>query len=835
LSDAVPARRCPARGTAAAQWLLAAAAVLLATAGCGRGGAPGFTLRPLVEARSYQVGATPPAGQAPPGLWFAAPPALGSVEADHELRPVVLTTGAAWTWTGRVPPKAELHAGVQLVPAAWQTVHRLQAVVAVHAGGDHEVLQVGRCSRQDPVWLDLAADLGRYAGRVVTLQFSANLGGLPPGRGGENLVAWGAAVSTPAPPPAAATRPNIVLILVDTLRRDRLTPYGYSRETSPEIARRLAAAGTVVENAYSQAPWTLPSVVSLFTGRYPGELLGKDLAAYGVPEGIEPLAERLGKAGYETAAFIANPTLHVGAGFERGFDTFYAPPADAEWLRRHAEDLNRHVLPWLAAHQDQERPFFLYIHYIDPHDPYENPEIVGNRSRFETDYQGEVTGEWPHGLYTGKRTLPNPARDLAHLSALYDGEVHYVDRNIGDVLAALRPPAQARTLVALTADHGEELFDHQGWKHGQTLYEEQIHVPLLFRWDGHIPAGQRLSGTVRLVDVAPTLATAAHVAADPGWQGVDLLPALTGAAALAERPAFAEGLSSGPLRAMAVLGRRKLIVFNRAEPFAPADELQAYLWRHDLDRMARVELYDLDRDPTERRNLAGPAAGDVPGAAAVAAARGGLAGAGSAGTPGAAESRSPAAELSLLATVIGRRLDRCLPGLRVIAAGIPAGSRLRIEVTLARPPRLWSSFLLGAADVVEAHADRVTIELVGADPLPRGIRIEDEVTGAGAGDLVLRLAATLDGRPLPPAQLSIASGAAYSGGGLTAAMLRASEWPQALQAPAAAEGAMAPNVAGGAGPVVAVWMHADSGESQRRQAGHDLETERRLRALGYIH
>ena len=146
---------------------------------------------------------------------------------------------------------------------------------------------------------------------------------------------------------AGEETPNILFILVDTLRRDHLTPYGYGRDTTPEIARWLAAPGAVLEDAYSQAPWTLPSVVSLLTGRSPGEMLGEELASYGIPEKVPTLAERLESLGYETGGFVANPTLHAGAGFERGFQTFYAPPADLAWMRRHprgsADDV--HVAP----------------------------------------------------------------------------------------------------------------------------------------------------------------------------------------------------------------------------------------------------------------------------------------------------------------------------------------------------------------------------------------------------------------------------------------------------------------------------------------------------------
>jgi arylsulfatase A-like enzyme len=848
----------------AAGALLSAAAL---AAGCHRDEPAGFALRPLVEAGRYATASAPEAGGgARPGLRFPAPPAVADLEIDHESRPVVLTAAAPWTWTGRVPPEAELHAGVQLMPAAWQRVRRLQVVVSLRAGREHEVLQVRRSAeRVDLRWLDLAADLRRWAGRRVTIELAPTLGGLPARLRRANLVAWGPVTlagtggrggggelrpSAAAARGGAASPPNIILILVDTLRRDRLTPYGYRLETSPEIESRLAAAGTVVEDAYSQAPWTLPSVVSMMTGRYPGELLGGDLSAYGIPAAVAPIAERLGRAGYETAGFLANPTMHAGAGFERGFRTFYAPPADVEWLRRHADDLNRHALPWLAAHQHQDRPFFLYLHYIDPHDPYDNPEVVGNRSPFESEYRGPVAGDWVNGVYTGKLVLPDPRRDLAHLSALYDSEVHYVDRAIGQLLASLSPEVLARTLVVLTADHGEELFDHGGWKHGQALYDEQIHVPLIWRWDGHVPARRRLAGTVRLLDLAPTLADAAGAPPDPGWQGLDLLPALTGKARLAERPAFAEGLSGGPLRAAAVLGRLKLMVFNRQEPFAPANELQAHLWQQDLGRLARVELYDLARDPGERHNLAaadGPAAAGASGGAAAvqrsgasAAAAGegatfaAASGAGGGGMSlmagtGAGNDQAAAGRLQLLATVLDRRLDRSLPGLRLLAAGIPAGSRLRLDLVLGRPPRRWVPYLLTPADRVTLDGTHLAIELLGGDQLARGVTVEgvvDDPASAGAtgvaaarGELVQSLSATVDGQPLPPVRLRIGAGAPYAGRPLPLAALRSRQWPGALPADGR--------------PAVEIWLHDAAGGPARR-SGHDAETERRLRALGYI-
>ncbi|HXO20871.1 MAG TPA: sulfatase [Thermoanaerobaculia bacterium] len=769
--------RTPSRLLAATLALGSALGAMGALSGCRRAVPAGFLLRPLVEARRFEVGRRP--RDEGSSLAFARRPELADLEEDYERRPVVLTNSSPWRWRGRVPPGGRLHTGLGTLPAVWRSIRGIEATVVVRTGlggREREVLAVARTREHDhPRWLDFDADLSRYGGQEVTIELKAELVGLPPGYRGANLVAWGpvgvSAFAAGAPHP----RPNVLFILVDTLRRDRLTPYGYGRDTSPEIARRLAAPGTVVEEAYSQAPWTLPSVVSFMTGRYPGELLGADLASYGVPAGIEVMSERLGKLGYETGAFLANPALHAGAGFERGFRTFYAPPADVEWIRKHADSLNVHALPWLAGHRD--RPFFLYVHYVDPHDPYENPEIVNGRSPFLPGYQGPVTGEWVHGIYTGRRQLPDPARDLPQINALYDSEVHYVDRYIGQLLAALPREVLRDTLVVLTADHGEEIDDHGGWKHGQTLYDEQIHVPLIFRWDGHVRAGKRLAGTVRLLDLLPTISAAAGGRPDPAWQGIDLLPALTAegaGASLPERPAFSHGLAGGPLRAAAVLGREKLILFNREEPFQPADDLQAYLWRKDLGRMERVELYDLGSDPGEHRNLAAQRPEDV----------------------------------ARLEPLIYRQLDRELPGLKVLAAGFPAGVRLSGSIDFECPPERWSPYFLAPGDRVEIAGGEVRFDLA-AERLAKGFRLE------GVPSRILRLEVRQDGRPLAGGQVRIGGGAPYGGGAVQPRELLARGWPALPQ-----------------GPALALWRHDASGAAARR--GHDAETERRLRALGYI-
>lgn len=683
---------------------LAALVLIGMLAGCGQK-PDGFLLRPLVGTKTYSLARQ----ETPGGLSFAKAPELADVEIDHERRPVVLTTPGTWRWRGVVPEEgARFHAGVQLLPAAWQVVESLTVHAVVSDGGDlREILDAGRARRQDEArWIDLDADLSRWAGREITLEMTAEVSGLPAGHETDNIVAWGP-VSLAAPP-EQVDRPNILFILVDTLRHDHLTPYGYKRDTTPEIQSRLALPGAVVEEAYSQAPWTMPSVVSFLTGRYPGDLLSTDMTSFGIPDEVPPLPEILARLGYQTGGFIANPSLHAGAGFDRGFRTFFAPPAEIVWITKHADTVNAHAVPWLQAHQD--RPFFAYVHYIDPHDPYMNPDMdrFGGRSPFMPDYTGPVTGNSIHGIYSGTVQLADPAHDVPYIRALYDSEVRYVDRYIGELLASLDPRVLANTLIVLTADHGEELHDHGGWKHGHTLYEELIHVPLIVRWDGHIKPGTRLRGTVRLVDLVPTLVGAAGGKADPAWSGIDLLPALSGGV-LPRRPAFAQHLTTGPLRAAAVLDRRKLILYNEREPFQPADPMQARLFDLDIARLHREELYDLSRDPGEQHNLI------------------------------AAEGRSARP----LSEVIHQRLAPFLPGVRVATDNALEGARLSGTITFQRAPQRWVPYFLGPLDRVEQSGNRFTFELV-AEAVDKGFRLEGDPGRVEAVTL------SIDGRPVPP-------------------------------------------------------------------------------------
>ena len=765
---------------------LAAAAPALLWACGGPGPAPGH-LAELIGAGAFAVDAAGAEGPGAP-VRLPAEPEVTEVLLDDEQRPAVILPAGSWTWRARVPEGGRLQVGVGVVGEA-----PVEARVTLRRGGEREVLEVAR-GPGGPAWLDFGVDLARFSDQEVTLELAARrLRGAPEPNpetaAAQRLVAWGPVALTGAGARGrgaedgrrpAGRRPNVVFILVDTLRYDHLTAYGYERETSPEIQRLLADRGVVMESAYAQAPWTLPSAVSYMTSRDPGEVLGEDPAAYAIPAELPSLPEAMVELGYATGGFYANPALHRGNGFTRGFETSYTPEGD-DALSHHADELNRRAIPWLQAHRD--RPFFLYLHYIDPHDPYMNPDVVGGRSPYFDD-PGGIDGRWVHGVYTGRIPVDDVERQVRHFTALYDTEIRYVDRAIGELIESLPPEVLADTLIVLTADHGEELHDHGGWKHGHTLYEDQIHVPLIFRWDGRLAAGRRLAGTVRLLDLAPTLLEAAGGEAPASWRGVSLLGALTGESELPRLAAFAQDLQVGPLRAAAVLDGKKLILFNEREPFTPANMLQRHIYALDRARLERRELYDLGADPRERRNLLG-SEGDRPEA-------------------GAASAEAVAARL---APVVYHHLDRDLSGLRVLPDALPRGARLTGELVFERRPAEVVPMFLEPDDRLEAAGERVRFELVG-DGLAKGFRIL-----GSPGDL-LGAELALDGEPLPAGRLRLGSGGAFTGRRAPAASLVAS----ALPAPSAIPG-------------LRLWAPAGPGALTSEASDRTRES---LRALGYI-
>jgi arylsulfatase A-like enzyme len=330
------------------------------------------------------------------------------------------------------------------------------------------------------------------------------------------------------------SRPDIVLVSIDSLRADHLGAYGYPHPTSPALDR-IAAAGVTFDNAVSTTSWTLPAHAALFTG-LEDSAHGVIQDRFRLASNRVTLAERLREAGYHTAGFYGGPYLSPGFGIAQGFDTWVdcqTPLArDATGKQRHVvshEDVTgprtlTAVEQWLSD-VDDSRPFFLFVHLWDVHYDYQAPpEIV---ARFDPDYDGPVVGA---GFETSPHLRVDMAeRDRRHLLALYDAEIRFTDDVLGAIVSRIEAAGRSReTLFVITSDHGEEFFDHGRKGHQKSLFEEVVRIPLVFYGTSALKAETRVSSLASLVDVMPTLLAQAGVAPEAPGPGRDLSPALRG-------------------------------------------------------------------------------------------------------------------------------------------------------------------------------------------------------------------------------------------------------------------------------------------------------------------
>jgi uncharacterized protein (TIRG00374 family) len=411
--------------------------------------------------------------------------------------------------------------------------------------------------------------------------------------------AAGAVDSVPSPqpvPPALAGRPNVILVMVDTLRADHLSCYGSELRTPAMCS--LADAGGSRFKAFSHASWTRPSAATLLTSLLP--------ASHGVmskPSALSPdvvlLPELLQGAGYATGGIAANINLAPSFGFDQGYDEYHYLAPDylagaeesssklilyqigrAVWFKvkpglrfgdfyQDSTVVNELAFDFLERNRDSR--FFLFLHYMDPHDPY-----------FRHPYDG-------HGIARVANQHPTPAL-VSEMQQLYGGEIEYLDASFAKLLDKLRELGlYDDTLIVLTSDHGEEFQEHGGFWHGLTLYDEQVHVPLLVKWagDGPRPQGDPDGHLVGLLDVAPTILGRAGVPIPSTLQGVDL------ALSALQRPernriVFAEEDHEGNVLRAVRTEEWKLIEANPGNPRG----------------LTPLELFDVAGDPRERTNLA---------------------------------------------------------------------------------------------------------------------------------------------------------------------------------------------------------------------------------------
>ncbi|MEW6364278.1 MAG: sulfatase [Acidobacteriota bacterium] len=440
--------------------------------------------------------------------------------------------------------------------------------VPKHAVWQESARTIGRREFQGRI------DLSSLAGRPSRI--SAQFGSDHPGA----RLSWNrlalvrrAAQHREHPETPKRSTPNILIFLVDTLRRDHLSLYGYPYPTSPEL-EKFGSEAVVFDNAWTQCSWTSPAVASLFTGEYP--------SAHGIRthnDRLHPnfgtLAEFLQQHGYRTAACVANTGIGVRGGYEQGFDDFrFMPRAGVAELVE------------TALEQAEQAPFFIYVHVMEPHYPYLLAPAPFNTLARKP--KGVSVNMKLMNMYNLRRRIyvPNEV-ELDYMRSLYDSEIALMDHHFGRLIRGLKERGRYDdTVVVFIADHGEEFRDHNGYYHGHSLYNELTRLSLVVKpaapFESH-----HVKQPVQTIDIFPTLAALVdHVPAH--MQGRSLLDVLGSPARALDRlyPIFSETELHAEIHSV-VMGRYKLIMFDRTAR-GTADDCR---------------LYDLARDPAERKNL----------------------------------------------------------------------------------------------------------------------------------------------------------------------------------------------------------------------------------------
>ncbi|HPA82263.1 MAG TPA: sulfatase [Thermoanaerobaculales bacterium] len=517
------------------------------------------------------------------------------VEIDHDARNALLVPpGLPAERRLQLPDGARLRFGYGLQRGVRVPV-QFEVTVTTDGGDPQRVFARRLDARRGDGrrWHEAEVSLAGLGGRQVAVRLSTRAGpGFDPTRG---LPAW---ANPEIVGGAAADRPNVVVVCLDTLRADRLSCYGHALPTSPRIDAWAAGRAALFSTVVATSPWTLPSHVSMFTGL--------DAVRHGVnhyraaPASLEMLAERLREAGYATAAITGGGYLRPQFGLAQGFDRFvYWPRHDAERELAHGMRLAIDYLENRAA-----EPFFLFFHTYEVHYPHLHRQPYFDRlaaaaggappsSRIEMRPHGwrrlRAPGDYFVAQRPGERDWRTPLTpaEVALVSLLYDSGVAYADAQVGrliDRIDALGPAG--RTVLIVTSDHGEALGEDGRAGHSY-LEDYNVLVPLLVGLPDGRGGGRRIDRQVRLTDLAPTILDAAGVAAAPA-DGVSLLHLVDGAPPEVPAAAWTYAASSNRGLALRVDDRLKY-TFNDAA------------WRqiHGEER-----LVDLERDPAERVNLA---------------------------------------------------------------------------------------------------------------------------------------------------------------------------------------------------------------------------------------
>jgi arylsulfatase A-like enzyme len=452
-----------------------------------------------------------------------------------------LPVGAVWrSWVASIDPPMGEHA------------ERAPLTLAITDAGSTTQVSSDTAPAAPDDFKPLVADLSAWGGKHVKLTLTS-----PPGDHGLAFVGSPSVTGRPQSQPR-----RVIVIAVDTLRPDHLGWNGYHRATSPELDK-LAAESATFTRAWSPAPRTRPSFRTATTGRWP-------LSAVGAKN----IGEVFARNGFATAGIVANTHLNPRFGFDDGFDSWWldgSAKADTEVDR---------AISWLD--ENRARDSYLFLHIMDPHVHYTAPAPFYDKFVDEVDPTLPRTwSRWE--VYGWQRAGTLSSIRKRNMEALYDGEIAWTSQQIGRLIEHVKSIGDENTTIVFHTDHGEEFWEHNGYEHNHTLFDEVVRVALWIRPPHGIHGGRKIPNPASLTDIAPTLYAAAGFASPPQTDGIDLGPQL-------------RGESAKPTERSLALGYLR---YDRERWGVIYNNTKYVLFTSD----AREELYDLQQDPKETKNL----------------------------------------------------------------------------------------------------------------------------------------------------------------------------------------------------------------------------------------
>lgn len=382
---------------------------------------------------------------------------------------------------------------------------------------------------------------------------------------------------------------NVILIIIDTVRRDHVSCYGYERETTPNIDA-LAEDGVRFDNAVSACPWTLPSIASILTGQNPStHQAGIHLDPYTMTDRrlstmrdtVISISEVFQQRGYSTVGFFENPFVDPGFGLNRGFDIYDFAPGDNLRIRR-ADKVAAAAMNYIENRGKTSQGFFMVLHFFDPHLAYDPP--VEFMAPYTYGYKGDMKPPFDpeiKALRSGKESLS--VKDREFIIGLYDGEIAFVDSSAGKFLYYLKQKNLYDTsLIIVTSDHGEEFWDHGGFEHGHTLHRELVDVPLIMKFPGSQNSGMHVQERLSLTDLFPSIVDYMGWSVPFQTDGHSFIP-IAGTIDVKPKSIIAENLHYGPQQQCLYKGDYKMI----------------------LNQYGKIQVYNLKNDPLETENVFG--------------------------------------------------------------------------------------------------------------------------------------------------------------------------------------------------------------------------------------